>query len=124
LDYSDPEYFGQNIIAGSPPPTEWVDRLGHLKRVYRLLMQYFGEILQQPTDRLDVPDLQAIAKDYSLPDILLLCKLTIAATVQSDRKKEVIDRIQNLSEDDQGQLMKAIEHVSNIKLCTGLLIPT
>jgi protein HOOK3 len=75
-------------------------------------MQYFNEILQQPTDRLDVPDLQAIAKDYSKHEILTLCKLTIAATVQSDRKKEVIERIQRLSEDVQGQLMKAIEQVS------------
>lgn len=91
--------------------TEWVERLGHLKRVYRLLMQYFTEILQQPTDRLDVPDLQAIAKDYSQQDIIMLCKLTIAASVQSDRKKDVIERIQQLEEDDQGQLMKAIEQV-------------
>ena len=86
-----------------------MDRLGHLKRVYRLLMQYFNEILQQPTDRLDVPDLQSIAKDYNEQDILTMCKLIIAAAVQSDHKKEFIERIQKLSEDDQGQLMKAIE---------------
>jgi hypothetical protein len=78
-------------------------------------MQYFNEILQQPTDRLDVPDLRAIAKDCSQQDILALCKLTIAAAVQSDRKKEVIEKIQKLSEDDQGQLMKAIEQVTPLR---------
>ncbi|KAG2751515.1 hypothetical protein P692DRAFT_20353079, partial [Suillus brevipes Sb2] len=41
----------------------WVLRFSALKRLYRLLTQYFAEVLQKPTSGLEVPDLQAIAKD-------------------------------------------------------------
>lgn len=76
------------------------------------MTQYFTDVLHKPTSTLDVPDLQAVAKDYNISATLLLCRLTIAITVQSEKNKEIIDRIQQLSQSNQHHLMKAIEEVS------------
>jgi protein HOOK3 len=75
------------------------------------MTQYFTDVLQKPTNTLDVPDLQAIAKDYNIPATLVMCRLTIAIGVQCERNKQFIDKIQELSEADQHHLMKAIEQV-------------
>jgi protein HOOK3 len=60
---------------------------------------------------LDVPDLQALAKDHDARAALLLCRLAIAIAVQCERNKEFIGKIQGLSETDQHYLMRAIEQV-------------
>lgn len=76
------------------------------------MTQYFADVLQKPTSSLDVPNLQAIAKDHNLQAILTLCRLTIVIGVQCEKNKEFIDKIQGLNEVDQHCLMKAIEQVS------------
>ena len=86
-------------------------RFNAAKRVYRLITQYFSDVLGQPTDTLEVPDLQAVAKDYNVPATLMMCRLTLAIAVQCDKNKEFIEKIQGLSEGDQHCLMKAIEQV-------------
>lgn len=75
------------------------------------MTQYFSEVLQKPTAGLDVPNLQAIAKDHNVSATLVMCRLTIVIGVQCERNKEFIDKIQALSETDQHYLMKAIEQV-------------
>ena len=87
-------------------------RFSALKRLYRLMTQYFADVLRQPTGALDVPDLQAIAQDSSVAALLVLCRLTIAIAVQCENNKEIIERIQRLTETEQHALMKAIEQVS------------
>ena len=52
-----------------------------------------------------------MAKDGSLKDTLIMCRLTIAIAVQCDNNKRVIDKIQSLNETNQHYLMKAIEQV-------------
>jgi protein HOOK3 len=86
-------------------------RFGAVKRVYRLITQYFSDVLGQPTDTLEVPDLQAVAKDHNVPSTLMMCRLTLAIAVQCDKNKEFIEKIQGLSEANQHFLMKAIEQV-------------
>jgi protein HOOK3 len=75
------------------------------------MTQYFSDVLRQPTDALEVPDLQAMAKDHNVPSTLMMCRLTLAIAVQCDRNKEFIEKIQGLSEANQHYLMKAIEQV-------------
>lgn len=58
-----------------------------------------------------MPDLQAIAKDHNVTATLIMCRLTIAIGVQCEKNKEIIAKIQGLSETDQHYLMKAIEQV-------------
>ena len=76
------------------------------------MTQYFADVLHQPTSSLDVPDLQAMAKDYDLTATLAMCRLTIVIAVQSEKNKEIIDRIQQLGQEDQHCLMRAIEQVN------------
>ncbi|KAF9452821.1 hypothetical protein P691DRAFT_148125 [Macrolepiota fuliginosa MF-IS2] len=94
------------------PSDNWVLRFSALKRLYRLMTQYFADVLQKPTSNLDVPDLQAIAKDGDIPAILVMCRITIAIGVHCERNEEFIEKIQGLSEVDQHCLMRAIEQAT------------
>lgn len=75
------------------------------------MTQYMSDVIRQPTTALDVPDLQAMAKDNDVVATLAMCRLAIAIAVQSEKNKEVIERIQKLGQEDQHYLMKAIEQV-------------
>lgn len=75
------------------------------------MTQYVADVLQKPTSSLDVPDLQAIAKDHNIPAVLVLCRLVIVIGVQCEQNKTFVDKIQGLSEVDQHCLMRAIEQV-------------
>ena len=57
-----------------------------------------------------------MAKDRDALASLAMCRLTIVIAVQSPRNKEIIDKIQELSQENQEALMKAIEQV-----CSSLL---
>lgn len=116
---SDAGYFPQPTRSASQPSDNWVLRLGSLKRLFRLISQYFADVLHQPTHALGVPDLQAIAENFDIAQTLTICRLTIAIAVQSSKKKDVIERIQQLNEADQHALMRAIEEVS-IAVCEPL----
>jgi protein HOOK3 len=76
-----------------------------------LITQYFADVLHQPASALGIPDLQAIAEHQDIPQTLELCRLTLAIAVQGAQNKEVIERIQQLDEEDQRALMHAIEEV-------------
>lgn len=75
------------------------------------MTQYFSDVIQKPTSGLDVPNLQAMAKDGDDTATLTMCRLTIAIGVQCEKNKEFIDKIQGLSQIDQHHLMKVIEQV-------------
>lgn len=110
LSLVDADYFRQS--SRQPALSEnWILRFGALKRLYRLITQYFSDVLQKPTSSLDVPNLSAMAKDHDIAATLIMCRLTIAIGVQCERNKEFIEKIQGLSEVDQHTLMKAIEQV-------------
>ena len=83
------------------------------------MTQYLSEVLHKPTSALDVPDLQAIAKDHNITAILIMCRFTIAIAVQCEKNKEIIEKIQSLTESEQHSLMRAIEQVSLFLLETA-----
>ncbi len=76
------------------------------------MTQYITDVLHQPARALEVPDLQAIAKDQNAAAMLLMCRMTITIAVQCENNKDIIGRIQKLEETEQHSLMKAIEQVS------------
>jgi hypothetical protein len=110
----DTEYFRQPTRPPAQLSDNWVLRFNALKRLYRLLIQYFSDVLDQNTSALEVPDLQSMAKDHSVKDTLIMCRLTIAIAVQCDNNKHIIDKIQSLSDTNQHYLMKAIEQVREV----------
>ncbi|CAE6460999.1 unnamed protein product [Rhizoctonia solani] len=109
LSQVDEEYFR------SPPRSQssenWVIRFGQLKRLFRLITQYFVDVLHRQTAELEVPDLQAIAQNHDVVQTLVLCRLTIAISVQGKKNSEVIAGIQKLPQADQRAIMTAIEKV-------------
>ncbi|GBE82526.1 predicted protein [Sparassis crispa] len=105
------DHFRQPTRPSAQLSDNWVLRFSALKRLYRLMTQYFSEVLHQPTTALDVPDLQALAKDYTIPAALTMCRLTIAIAVQCEQNKDIIEKIQLLSEGEQHALMRVIEQV-------------
>lgn len=111
LSTIDAEYFPQPSRALQEPSDNWVLRFNAMKRVYRLMTQYFSDLIGQPTDALEVPDLKAVAQDNDVPSILSMCRLTLAIAVHCDKNKEFIEKIQGLSEANQHYLMKAIEQI-------------
>ena len=60
--------------------------------------------------------MQAIAKDYNVNATLIMCRLTIAIAVQCENNKEIIERIQKLTESEQHSLMRVIEQVRVVLL--------
>lgn len=117
LCHSDADYFRQS--SQQPALSEnWILRFSALKRLYRLITQYFSDVLQKPTSSLDVPNLSTMAKDHDITATLIMCRLTIAIGVQCERNKEFIEKIQGLSEVDQHTLMKAIEQVRDSRRST------
>ena len=75
------------------------------------MTQYFAEVLHQPTSSLEVPDLQALAKDHDATATLQMCRLTVAIAVQCEKNSDFIGKIQGLEQGEQHYLMKAIEQV-------------
>ncbi|TRM59417.1 HOOK-domain-containing protein [Schizophyllum amplum] len=106
----DETYF-QRRTSQTGSQDNWVLRFTSLKSLYKLMTQYFTDVLRKPTKNLEAPNLQAVAKDYSTPDALILCRMAIAIGVQCERNKDFIAKIQSLSEADQHNLMRAIESV-------------
>ncbi|KAG6332241.1 hypothetical protein ID866_6849 [Astraeus odoratus] len=111
LSLVDTDYFHQHSRIAPQLSDNWVLRFNALKRLYRLLTQYFEDVLQRPTSALDVPNLQAAAKDYDVDATLIMCRMTLAIAVQCEKNREIIERIQRLDEGAQHHLMKAIEQV-------------
>lgn len=87
----------------------WILRTGTLKRLYKLVLQYYTEVLEQSSRALSIPDLEALAKEASLKELNKLGRLVIGIAVRSERANEHIAAIQSLPLEDQQQLMFAIE---------------
>ncbi|GAA5915042.1 uncharacterized protein JCM6883_004222 [Sporobolomyces salmoneus] len=121
----DQEYFGP-LKAGmgnrKALRENWVLRFNGLKRLYKLLIRYFEDVLSSSTTELHTPNLQLVAKggetrnseteeSSSLDEVCKLIGLVLALAVQSERKLEFIETIQGLEEWVQRELMYSIEQV-------------
>ncbi|KAJ3103928.1 hypothetical protein HDU97_009740 [Phlyctochytrium planicorne] len=105
----DPQWFkfGRSIDTGD----NWVLKFNNLKKLYKLLTSFYEEVLGQNTSFLDVPNLTAIAKDASKPELFKLSQLIIALAVQCENNQKYILKIQSLDETSQHALMLAIEQI-------------
>ncbi|KAI9595395.1 HOOK protein-domain-containing protein [Syncephalis fuscata] len=100
-------------------PTEingnWVLTFNNLKKIYKVLTRYYEEILGFPAGfpagALAVPNLNAIAKENDLVELVKLFQLIIAMAVQCGRNQVYIEKIQSLSQESQHALMVTIEEV-------------
>lgn len=109
LSTVDPTYFRNP--HGADVKENWVLKTATLKRLYKLVVQYYIESLQQSPKALEVPDLDVLARDGSREELCKLGRLVIGIAVRSERAGEHIQAIQTLSIEDQQQLMYTIEQV-------------
>ncbi|GAA5991463.1 hypothetical protein JCM10908_005715 [Rhodotorula pacifica] len=119
----DPDYFSTLVNANGTSSSSatkaalsenWIMRFNHLKKLYRLIVRYFEEILRASTANLLTPNLRLVAKNdprESDDEVCKLIGLVLALTVQSSKKQEHIARIQKLEEWVQRELMYSIEQV-------------
>ncbi|KAK4702513.1 hypothetical protein P7C70_g3710, partial [Phenoliferia sp. Uapishka_3] len=116
----DPTYF--RLLSPSSTSTSsqakalsenWVLRFNALKRLYKLLIRYFEDVLHATTLELPAPNLQLIAKggEGSDAEVGGLVGLVLALVVQSDRRQQYVEKIQGLDEWVQGEIMWSIEQV-------------
>lgn len=96
---------------GGEVKDNWILKTATLKRLFKLVTQYYIEILHQSPSALDIPDLDALARDGSKQDLYKLGSLVIGIAVRSEQANEHISAIQSLSIEDQQQLMYTIEQV-------------
>ncbi|KAI8333447.1 hypothetical protein BC941DRAFT_358060 [Chlamydoabsidia padenii] len=89
----------------------WVQRLHNQALIYKLIRHYFEQVLGQDPGLLPTVNLEAIAKNADLHELLVMCQLVIAIAVQSDNNRMYIEMIQNLPQKNQQVLMVSIEKV-------------
>ncbi|KAJ1863174.1 hypothetical protein LPJ73_000591 [Coemansia sp. RSA 2703] len=89
----------------------WVLKMNNLKKLYKLVTQYYEEVLGYPASNLAEPNLSAIAKNEDPEELLKLCHLILTLAVQCERNQVYIGKIMSLAEDDQRSLMVSIESV-------------
>jgi protein HOOK3 len=96
-------------------PTEsgdnWVLRVNNLKKIHKMLTRYYDEVLNLSTANLTSPNLNAIAKENNIDELINLCKLIVTAAVQCERRQTYIVEIQRLEPEVQQVLMLSIEEV-------------
>lgn len=105
----DPDLF-RNPHAGDTKDN-WVLTIGTLKRLYKLMMQFYSQSLQCAPTALPTPDLNAIARSSDSIELAKLCLLAIGIAVQSEKNETHIAAIQTLDQVHQHQLMMSIERI-------------
>ncbi|KAJ1918303.1 hypothetical protein H4219_002700 [Mycoemilia scoparia] len=105
----DPQWFKQ--IRSADIGDNWVLKFNNLKKLHRLIVRYYEEIIGYQTSRLEAPNLNAIAKDMDEQELLKLCHLVVTMAVQCENNEHYVGMIMQLDEEDQRSLMFAIESV-------------
>ncbi|RKP05966.1 HOOK-domain-containing protein, partial [Thamnocephalis sphaerospora] len=105
----DPKWFKMSKPTDSGD--NWVLKFNNLKKIYKVLTRYYEEVFGFNAGDLDTPNLNAVAKDNDVDELVKLCQLIIAIAVQCERNQVYIEKIQALSNTAQHSLMVAIEQV-------------
>ncbi|KAI9209772.1 HOOK protein-domain-containing protein [Polychytrium aggregatum] len=87
----------------------WVLKFNNLKKLHKLLLGYYEQILGQITTGLAAPNVTAIARDADVSETLKLVQLVLALAVQCENNQKYIARIQMLDQESQHILMLCIE---------------
>ncbi|KAF8926930.1 hypothetical protein BGZ58_010754, partial [Dissophora ornata] len=105
----DPKWF--KLIRSADMGDNWVHKYNNLKKLHKLVTRYLEEKLSQSLVNIDPPNLNAIAKDGDVVEVLKLCELMIAVAVQCDRNQYYIQKIQTLPQSAQHTLMLSLETI-------------
>ncbi|KAG2186909.1 hypothetical protein INT44_003136 [Umbelopsis vinacea] len=112
LQEIDPTWF-KALSPVTETSDNWMLRFNNLKKLHKLIVRYYEEILGQDIESIPSVNLNAIAKDADSKDLLRLCQLVVALAVQSDNNNMYIELIQSLTQKSQHALMVSIEEVTS-----------
>ncbi|CAO3669577.1 unnamed protein product [Umbelopsis ramanniana] len=110
LQEIDPTWF-KALSPVTETSDNWMLRFNNLKKLHKLIVRYYEEILGQDIESIPSVNLNAIAKDADTKDLLRLCQLVVALAVQSDNNNMYIEMIQSLTQKSQHALMVSIEEI-------------
>ncbi|KAJ3183360.1 hypothetical protein HDU87_006679 [Geranomyces variabilis] len=104
----DPQWFKP---TNGPPSTNWVMNFNGLKKLHKLILGYYQEVLGFSTSNLEVPNLTLLARDADPVETLKLAQLVVALAVQCEGNQRHVAIIQTMDAASQHALMLAIETV-------------
>ncbi|EMR08078.1 hypothetical protein PNEG_03518 [Pneumocystis murina B123] len=109
----DPVFF-RNAIGATPVEnglSNWVLRLNNAKRIYKYLEKYYEEKQNQSPAEVDkdIPNLEAIAKNFSEKEMIKLLKIVLRCSFFQDNREKSIKRMQNLD----SQIQAVLEELNN-----------
>ncbi|KTW29569.1 uncharacterized protein T551_02185 [Pneumocystis jirovecii RU7] len=112
--------FFHSAIGATPTengPSNWVLRLNNIKRLYKYLSRYYEERLNRyfPETNEYVPDLEAIAKNFSEKETIKFLKLVLACCFLSDQRKKYLKKVQNLDLQIQTVLEKTVHEIIELE---------
>ncbi|KAI9137506.1 hook-related protein family [Paraphysoderma sedebokerense] len=116
----DSSYF--RLVSTVERGDNWVFRFNNLKKMYKLVISYYEDVLHSRVSEMDTPNLSSIAKDSDLNEILKLASLILLLSVQCPKKEKFISAIQTLDEFSQQQIMLIISQM--MQRLSGSASPT
>ncbi|KAG0131805.1 hook-related protein family [Tuber indicum] len=111
----DPYYFRSTASSSdgagrASTDAHWVIKFHKLKRLHKELAKYYTENLGHRLPS-PPPNLTLIAKDGNVEESIKLAKIVVASAVQSEKREEYIQYIQELSPSSQTELMGVISEM-------------
>ncbi|KAL9935519.1 hypothetical protein V8E36_005867 [Tilletia maclaganii] len=103
----DDNYF-RNPSSATEPTANWVLKLGTLKRLYKLVVQYLNDELQEDVTSLPQPDLTQIARDANTQELCKLLRLVIAIPAKV-RAQEQIEILKTLDQDEMRSIASIMQ---------------
>jgi len=101
------------LCQNSESNASWVFKFNHLKKMHKLMLSFLDNQLNvKPNLHIN---LNAIAKDNSVPDLVSFATLVLCIAVQCDNNAHYIKDIQTLDNKTQQQLMLAIDNTISSK---------
>ncbi|KAJ1909299.1 hypothetical protein IWQ60_011247 [Tieghemiomyces parasiticus] len=100
------------LLQSTDMGDNWVLKVNNLKKLYRLIMVYYEEVLDQPLQRLGSVNLNAIAREANAPELVRLCKLVLLMAVQSTKNVKYVQPIESLPPDTQVSMMRMVESIT------------
>ncbi|ORX71965.1 hypothetical protein DL89DRAFT_321112 [Linderina pennispora] len=90
----------------------WILSLNNLKKLYRLVTQYYEEVLGYPATRLDEPDLSTIAKHDNSEELLKLWEASTTNPDSDNHDMEIFDAQHHDEGIDPDELEKSARELS------------
>lgn len=105
-----PDIFRMSLIK-TEASSNWVIKESNLRMLLKLVLQYYHDVLGKTTNHLEKPDLKRIASEGDIEEVEKLVQIVLGCVVQCENNQQYIQRITDLSESSQSDLMIRIQKI-------------